>query len=111
MALMLYYHPLASFCWKVLIPLYENDTPFSGQIVDLMDEAAAAAFRQVWPLGKFPVLRDDARDLTVAESSTIIEYLDQHHAGRTRLLPADPDLARETRLRDRLYDLYVHQPM
>jgi glutathione S-transferase len=30
MSLTLYYHPLSSFCWKVLIALYENDTPFSA---------------------------------------------------------------------------------
>jgi glutathione S-transferase len=111
MALKLYYHPLASFCWKVLIPLYENATPFEGHIVDLMDEAAAADFRAVWPIGKFPVLRDDARDRAIPESTTIIEYLDQHYAGPTRLIPEDADLARETRLRDRFYDLYVHEPM
>jgi glutathione S-transferase len=111
MALMLYYHPLASFCWKVLIPLYENDTPFEGRIVDLMDEVAAAAFKKLWPIGKFPVLRDEARDCTIPESTIIIEYLDQHYPGRTRLIPADADLARETRFRDRFYDLYVHEPM
>jgi len=111
MALTLYYHPLASFCWKALIALYENDTPFEPHIVDLMDPAAAAAFRKIWPIGKFPVLRDDAQDRTVPESSIIIEYLDRHHPGRTRLVPADPDLAREVRLRDRFYDLYVHEPM
>ena len=111
MALTLYYHPLASFCWKALIALYENDTPFEPHIVDLMDPAAAAAFRKIWPIGKFPVLRDDAQDRTVPESSIIIEYLDRHHPGRTRLVPADPDLAREVRLRDRFYDLYVHLPM
>src|SRR6185437_15586884 len=31
--------------------------------------------------------------------------------GRTRFLPADPDLAMQTRLRDRFFDLYVHLPM
>jgi glutathione S-transferase len=111
MALKLYYHPLASFCWKVLIPLYENGTAFEGHIVNLMDEASAAAFKRVWPIGKFPVLRDEARDRTVPESTTIIEYLDQRHAGPARLIPPDADLARETRLRDRFYDLYVHEPM
>jgi glutathione S-transferase len=111
MALKLYYHPLASFCWKVLIPLFENDTPFEGHIVDLMDEVSAAAFKRVWPIGRFPVLRDEARDRTVPESSTIIEYLDQHYPGRVRLIPPDADLARETRFRDRFYDLYVHEPM
>ena len=31
MSLKLYFHPLSSFCWKVLIALYENDTPFTPQ--------------------------------------------------------------------------------
>ena len=31
MSLTLYYHPLSSFCWKALIALYENDTPFTPQ--------------------------------------------------------------------------------
>src|SRR5262245_14772517 len=111
MSLKLYFHPLASFCWKVLIPLYENDTAFEPHIVDLMDQASAAAFKKIWPIGKFPVLRDDARDRTIPESSTIVEYLAQHYPGRTQLVPADADLAREVRLHDRIYDHYVHQPM
>ena len=37
MALQLYYHPLSSFCWKALIALYENDTPFRPVPVDLTD--------------------------------------------------------------------------
>jgi len=111
MALKLYMHPLSSFCWKTLVALYENDTPFEPHIVDLGDAASRAEFLKVWPLGKFPVLRDDVRDRTVPESSTIIEYLAQHYPGRTALVPADVDLARQVRLRDRFFDLYVHQPM
>src|SRR5215475_7438653 len=107
MALTLYFHPLASFCHKALIALYENDTPFAPHIVDLGDAAAAAAFKAIWPIGKFPVLRDDATGQTIPESSIIIEYLARHHPGRTQLVPADPDLAWQTRLRDRFYDLYV----
>lgn len=111
MSLTLHFHPLSSFCQKALVALYENETPFTPHIVDLMDEAAAAEFRKLWPIGKFPVLRDDARDRTVPESSIIIEYLDRHYPGRTRFVPGDPDEARETRLRDRFYDLYVNVPM
>jgi len=111
MSLTLYFHPLASYCWKVLVALYENDTPFEPHVVDLADEASSAAFKKIWPIAKFPVLRDQARDQTVPESSIIIEYLGQHHPGPVRLIPADPDLARETRLRDRFYDNYVHEPM
>jgi glutathione S-transferase len=57
------------------------------------------------------VLRDDARDRTIPESSIIIEYLDQHYPGKTRFLPSDADLARQMRMRDRFYDLYVNVPM
>jgi hypothetical protein len=61
MALKLYFHPLASFCHKALIALYENRIPFDPIIVDLRDEASSAAFRAVWPMAKMPVLRDEAR--------------------------------------------------
>jgi glutathione S-transferase len=111
MSLKLYFHPLASFCWKALIALYENDTPFEPHVVDLVNETSRAEFKKIWPIGKFPVLRDDARDVTVPESSIIIEYLSQHYPGRSQLVPTDADLARQTRLRDRFYDLYVHEPM
>jgi glutathione S-transferase len=111
MSLKLYYHPLASFCWKVLIALYENDIVFEPVIVDLMDENSRAAFLKVWPVGKFPVLRDDSTGRTIPESTIIIEYLEQHYPGRVKFLPADPDQALETRLRDRFYDRYVHEPM
>ena len=111
MSLKLYFHPLSSFCHKVLVALYENDTPFVPHIVDLASETARADFKKIWPIGKFPVLRDEARDQTIPESSTIIEYLAQHYPGKTQLVPADPDLARQTRMRDRFYDLYVNVPM
>jgi glutathione S-transferase len=111
MSLKLYFHPLSSFCWKVLIALYENGTPFEPHIVDLGNAAAAGEFKKLWPIGKFPVLRDEAMDRTVPESSIIIEYLDQHYPGETRFLPADPDLARQTRMRDRFFDLYLQLPM
>ena len=111
MSLTLHYHPLASFCWKALIALYENDTPFTPNSINLGNEAERAALLELWPIGKFPVLRDDARGETVPESSIIIEYLDRHYPGRTRFIPAEPDLAWRTRLRDRFYDLYVHLPM
>jgi glutathione S-transferase len=111
MALTLHYHPLASFCWKALIALYENDTPFTPNSINLGNEAERAALLKLWPIGKFPVLRDDARGETVPESSIIIEYLDRHYPGRTRFVPEDPDLALQARLRERFYDLYVHLPM
>jgi len=111
MTLKLYYHPLSSFCWKVLIALYENDTPFTPNVVDLGNASERAALLKLWPIGKFPVLRDDATDRTIPETSIIIEYLDHQYPGRTRFIPADGKQALQTRLRDRFYDLYVHLPM
>jgi glutathione S-transferase len=111
MSLTLHYHPLASFCWKALIALYENDTPFTPNVVDLSNAAERAALLKLWPIGKFPVLRDDVSDQTIPESSIIIEYLDQHYPGRTRFIPSSNELALQTRLRDRFFDLYVHLPM
>src|SRR6188474_1932951 len=87
--LTLYFHPLSSFCHKVLIALYENETPFEPHIVDLMNEASRAAFLEIWPIGKFPVLRDEAKDVAIPETSIIIEHLDQHYPGRARFVPAD----------------------
>jgi glutathione S-transferase len=111
MSLKLYFHPLSSFCWKALIALYENDTRFTPQIVNLGDEAERAALLKLSPIGKFPVLRDDAHEQTIPETSIIIEYLDRHYPGRTRFIPADLDLAWQTRLSDRFYDFYVHHSM
>jgi len=111
MALSLYFHPLASYCWKVLIALYENETPFTPRTVDLSDAGQRAAFYQLAPLGKFPVLTDDANGRVVPESSIIIEYLAGRYPGRTALIPSDPDLALEVRLQDRFFDEYVHEPM
>lgn len=111
MSLALHFHPLSSFCWKVLIALYENETPFETHHVNFGDAASRAAFYALWPIGKMPVLRDEARDKTVPESTIIIEYLDLHYPGRTTFVPKDPDLAWQTRLADRFYDLHVHHPM
>lgn len=111
MSLTLYFHPLASYCHKVLLALYENQTAFEGRIVDLADAAASAELFEVWPIGKIPVLRDGSRGRTVAETSIIIEYLDRHYPGAASLIPGDADLALEARLWDRFYDLYVSTPM
>jgi len=111
MSLTLYYHPLSSFCHKVLLALYENATSFTAQMVNLMDAEASAEFRGLWPIGKIPVLRDRARDRVVPETSVIIEYLDRHYPGARPLLPADEDVRLEARLLDRVFDLHVQVPM
>lgn len=111
MALTLYLHPLSSYCWKTLIALYENETPFEGVSIDLGDAESRDKLARLWTFSKFPVLRDEARSTTVPESTIIIEYVAQHYPGRASLLPTDPDAAIQTRFYDRFFDLYVHNPM
>lgn len=108
MSLTLYHHPLSSFCMKVLIALYENDTPFTPHMVDLMDAAQHAEFLKIWPVGKFPVLRDEPRNRIIPETSVIIAHLDRHFPGTTRLIPDDADIASEMHLKDRVFDNYVN---
>jgi glutathione S-transferase len=109
MSLELYLHPLSSYCHKVLIALYEKDIPFEAKRVD--DPGVAREYERLSPLKKFPILRDVQRDHIVPESTIIIEYLETHFPGRVRLIPADPDLAWQARLRDRFFDNYLHTPM
>ena len=111
MPLTLHFHPLSSFCWKTLIALYENDTPFTANKVDLGNPAEREALLKLSPIGRFPVLEDKGRNEVIPESTVIIEYLDRHYPGRTRFIPADPQAAFETRLRDRFLDLYLHLHM
>jgi glutathione S-transferase len=111
MTLRLYYHPFSSFCQKVLVALYEREVPFEGVVLNPGDAEQKAALERIWPMGKFPVLRDEARGLTVPESSLIVEYLDRVHPGVPPLVPADPDLALKARHWDRFFDQYVEVPL
>jgi len=111
MSLKLYLHPLSSYCQKAITAFYENGAPFEPIIVDLGNAASCAEMKRLWPIGKFPVLRDEARGRTVPESSIIIEYLDRYYPGKARLLPDDTELAWQTRLKDRFYDLHLHEHM
>jgi glutathione S-transferase len=111
MSLTLHAHPLSSFCWKVLIGLYENDTPFANAMVNLGDPAEREAFRKLSPMGKMPALRDDTRDETVNETSVILDYLDLHYPGSVRFVPANADFAWRMRFWDRFFDHYIHHPM
>ena len=107
-SLTLHAHPLASYCWKVLIALYELGTPFRIEQVDGRPKDSET-FAEMWPIAKMPLLQD--RALIVPETSVIIEYLQAHHPGSVILIPGDADAGREVRLWDRFFDLYVHTPM
>jgi glutathione S-transferase len=109
MTLTLYYHPLSSFCWKVLVALYDAELPFRAQLVDLGNASERDALCKLWPPGRFPVLHDD--EVVVPESSIIIEHFAQRHAAARSLVPVDPEAALCVRARDRLFDLDLHVPM
>ncbi|MFO1210099.1 MAG: glutathione S-transferase family protein [Amaricoccus sp.] len=112
MTLKLHFHPLASFCHKALVALYEHGLDFEPVVVDLGDPDSREAFAKIWPPLKFPVLQDGDRGATVAESTIVVEYLDAFHAAPgVRLIPADPDRAWQARLWDRYFDQYVELPM
>jgi glutathione S-transferase len=111
MSLTLYYHPLSSYCHKALVALYELGTPFDARVIDLDSDGDRALLGEHWPLCRFPVIHDSRRGRSVPESSTIIEYLDQHYPGPKRLIPADAERALDVRLWDRVFDNYVHTPM
>lgn len=109
MALVLHYHPLSSYCHKVLIALNEMDLPFEGRLLNLGEAKQKDAFLALWPTGKMPLLEDAGR--AVPESSVIIEYLQQQYPDTTRLLSADPAACLAVRLWGRLSDQYVMTPM
>jgi glutathione S-transferase len=110
MTLQLHYHPLSSFCQKALIAFYERAVRFERVIVDLSDPAQRAALAALWPVGKFPVLRDDETGVTVPEASLIVEYLDRVGTAAP-LVPAERDAALDARIWDRFFDHYIHLPM
>jgi len=105
-----HYHPLSSYCQKVLIAADVLGVALDLRPLNPRDPAEHAAFVALWPTGKMPLLVDEGRP--VPETSIQIEYLQRYHARHgAKLLPADPDEALQVRLWDRLFDLYVMTPM
>lgn len=99
----LFAHPFSSFCWKVLIALWEKGIAFD--YLSLEQPENGRRLRELWSIGKFPVLVDAGR--VIAETSVIIEYLD-------RLAPTPPLFADdpiEVRFMDRVFDNYVMNVM
>jgi glutathione S-transferase len=103
--LVLYQHPFASYCQKALIALYELDLPFRSHLIEGAEGREELA--RLWPMAGMPVLRDEDADLTLPESTTIIEYLDGL-AGGGGLVPAD---GLQARLWDRFADQHLSTPM
>lgn len=108
--LTVYAHPLSSYCWKVLVALYETGVPFRQERVDGFPKAHST-LSGLWPIGKMPLLHDAARDQAVPESTIIIDYLQCYYPSAVALIPDEAAAQIETRQWDRFFDLYVHTPM
>jgi len=104
--LQLYAHPFSSYCQKALVAFYENGTPFEFRMLD--DAPTMAEFSALWPIKRFPILKDGEE--TILESSIIIEHLDLHYPGPVRFIPEGRDAALQVRLMDRFFDNYVSTP-
>jgi hypothetical protein len=111
MTLKLHFHPLASFCHKVLIALYEREVDFDPVLIDLGDPEAVERFRAISPMIKMPALVDDEHRATLLESTVLIEFLDIHHGRARPMIPLDKDSALAARYWDRFFDGYLQQPM
>jgi glutathione S-transferase len=107
MTLKLFAHPFSSYCQKALIAFYENAIPFEMAVIE-PGSAASAEVSRLWPLQRFPVLKDG--DRVVPEATIIIEYLAAHYPGSVKLVPADAGAAIDVRLMDRFFDNYVMNP-
>jgi glutathione S-transferase len=107
MTIELFAHPFSSYCQKAITAFYENDTPFTLRMLEPGDPALDE-LKRIWPIGKFPVLREGER--VVPEATAIIEYLHVHHPGPVRLIPDDPDMGIEVKMMDRFFDNYVATP-
>ena len=108
MPLQLYAHPFSSYSQKALIALYENDTPFEFRVLEHPEHPHSVEFARRWPISRFPLLVDGARQ--VMEATCIVEYLHLHHPGPVRLIPDDADAALDVRMLDRFFDNYVSTP-
>ena len=106
--LQLFAHPFSSYCQKVLIALYENDTAFQFRQLGPDQPATQTEFERLWPIKRMPLLMDG--DTPVVESTIIIEHLQRHHPGQQQFLPQDSKAALAVRFMDRYFDNYVMAP-
>lgn len=100
----LYYFPVSPFSQKVQLALELKGFEYERKSVFPFSPEERSAYREVYPLGKIPLLKDGEK--LIPEASIIVEYLDNLGKG-VRLIPADPEEAREVRLKDRLADSYL----
>lgn len=101
--MILYAVPLSSYCAKVRLCL-----ALKGREVEVRDPPGGTykslEYRAIVPSGTIPAIVDG--DFTLAESDTILEYLEEVFP-EPPLLPADPKARARTRFLGRLHDLHL----
>ena len=104
----LYCNPVSTYSQKVLIALYEKGLEFDTEMVDLMNPGGRAKYREIYPMGKVPLLVLEGGHV-IPESSIIIEYIDG--MAEPALIKGDADETRRIRFKDRMFDLYLNNPI
>jgi len=107
-SLTLYAHPFSSYCWKVQIPLDADGTAYTYRNVDPSEPGVMDELKELWPIGKFPLLVDDGK--VIAETSCIIEHLQLYHPGANVWIP-DGEAGQRVRFLDRFFDLHIQGNM
>jgi glutathione S-transferase len=103
----LYYAPASSYSQRVLIALYEKEVNFTPIQVNLFDPEVRQSYLNINPFGKIPTLITDD-DKVLFEANIIIEYLDKTYQKAPQLIPVNSEKALETRMLERIIDIYIN---
>lgn len=106
--LQLFAHPFSSYCQKVLIALWVDETPFEYRLLDDEHPENMEELERHWPFRLFPLLLDLGKP--VVETSCIIEHLQARSPGGNEWIP-DGETGRHVRFLDRFFDLHVMNNM
>lgn len=105
-----YGHPLSSYSWKGEVALIEKGADYVYRPIDGENHPEnVAALKSIWPLGKFPALRHG--DVSLFESSILIEYVDGLYPDAPPLIPRHAAEALRVRWMDRVFDNHVMTPV
>src|SRR3546814_18567706 len=87
MSLKLYSHPFSSYCQKVLIAFYENDTPFEYRTLE--EEQANTELAAMGPMKRFALQVAAGRN--VPEPKHNHGHLQRLHHGPMQMIPGDQE--------------------
>ena len=108
MTIEIFAHPFSSYCMKAIMAFYEKDVPWTLRMLSPENPENNEEHGRRWPIRRFPLMVADGEQ--VMEATAIIEWLEAHHAGGPRLIPADAKEAVRVRMMDRIFDNYVMTP-